>query len=239
MVDEDSSTEKSGRVTVTRREVGLLLSGGVIGSGLTASVLRGGDEPQQDSVEAETGQVQLRQRPFLGHEDGEVTIVYYVDFQCPFCKQFEDGALQRINEEYVGEDIRLVIKPISVFGPDSDRAAISSHCVWEQVQDSHEYWSWHTAVMNLFDERNSGWAAAEELVSLATDHEEIDGEHLQSCVEEEEYDVRLVDDFFEGEEFGLDATPYFVVFGDDASDYRTLSGAQPYSLFKTIIENYR
>lgn len=58
--------------------------------------------------------------PVAGNPQGDVTLVEFFDYRCPYCKQVEP-ALERI----VGEDrqLRFVFKEFPVLGPESEVAA--------------------------------------------------------------------------------------------------------------------
>ncbi len=57
-------------------------------------------------------------QPVLGNPDGDVTIVEYFDYQCPFCRESYPALL-----DYVASDgkIRLVMKDWPIFGEASVR----------------------------------------------------------------------------------------------------------------------
>ncbi len=58
--------------------------------------------------------------PVLGNPDGDITIVEYSDYQCPFCKK-----IAPVLDQVVKDDgkIRLVVKDWPILGPPSPYAA--------------------------------------------------------------------------------------------------------------------
>ncbi|MEI4485218.1 DsbA family protein [Frigidibacter sp. MR17.14] len=58
-------------------------------------------------------------QPVLGNPNGDVTIVEYFDYQCPYCRR-DHPALLKLVEADGG--IRLLMKDWPVFGPPSQRA---------------------------------------------------------------------------------------------------------------------
>jgi protein-disulfide isomerase len=57
----------------------------------------------------------------LGAKAAPVTVVEYVDLQCPFCQQFEVEAMPTIVNRYVRTGkARIVMRPIAFIGPDSE-----------------------------------------------------------------------------------------------------------------------
>jgi protein-disulfide isomerase len=58
----------------------------------------------------------------LGKPSAPVTLVEYVDLQCPFCQQFETSAMPGIVRRYVRTGkLKVVARPIAFIGPDSQR----------------------------------------------------------------------------------------------------------------------
>jgi protein-disulfide isomerase len=58
----------------------------------------------------------------LGRPSAPVTMVEYVDLQCPFCQQFETSAMPTIVRRYVRTGkLKVVARPIAFIGPDSQR----------------------------------------------------------------------------------------------------------------------
>ncbi len=58
--------------------------------------------------------------PVVGNPNGELTIVEWFDYQCPFCKKMKPDLLRAVHDD---GHIRLVLKDWPVFGPVSVRAA--------------------------------------------------------------------------------------------------------------------
>lgn len=58
----------------------------------------------------------------LGTPSASVTMVEYVDLQCPYCQQFVTQAIPEIVPQYVRTGkVKLEARPIAFIGPDSER----------------------------------------------------------------------------------------------------------------------
>jgi protein-disulfide isomerase len=58
----------------------------------------------------------------LGRASAPVTMVEYIDPQCPYCQQFESQVLPDLVKKYVRSGkLRVVMRPWAFIGPDSDR----------------------------------------------------------------------------------------------------------------------
>jgi protein-disulfide isomerase len=66
----------------------------------------------------------------LGSPSAPVTMVEYIDLQCPFCRAFSAGALPKLVSRYVRTGkLRIETRPIAFIGPDSQlgrQAAIAA-----------------------------------------------------------------------------------------------------------------
>jgi protein-disulfide isomerase len=81
--------------------------------------------------------------PAMGHPDAKVTVVYFFDANCPYCKQM-DPILRPLL--MAGSNVRVVYREIPILGPASDRAARFASAVWKV--DSEHYDLFHSALMN-------------------------------------------------------------------------------------------
>lgn len=58
----------------------------------------------------------------LGSPNAPVTMVQYIDLQCPFCQQFETQAMPKLIDKYVRTGkVKVESRPIAFLGPDSER----------------------------------------------------------------------------------------------------------------------
>src|SRR5690625_194706 len=49
--------------------------------------------------------------PTLGHEDAPVTIVEFIDYQCPSCKMSAEETLSKLREQYIDQgEVQYVLK---------------------------------------------------------------------------------------------------------------------------------
>ena len=58
----------------------------------------------------------------LGRANAAVTLVEYIDLQCPFCRTFETDVLPEVVRGYVRTGkLRIEARPVAILGPDSER----------------------------------------------------------------------------------------------------------------------
>jgi protein-disulfide isomerase len=103
----------------TRREaLGLIGAGAVVlgfGAPALAATTGGGDEVLTESAVLRDPEI-----PSAGNPDGDITIVEYFDFNCPYCRKLEPELRQVVQDD---GKVRLVYKDWPVLGPVSIAAA--------------------------------------------------------------------------------------------------------------------
>jgi protein-disulfide isomerase len=58
--------------------------------------------------------------PIAGNPDGDVTLVEFFDYNCPYCKKARQTLFQLLDED---KGVKLVLKEFPILGPDSTLAA--------------------------------------------------------------------------------------------------------------------
>lgn len=222
----------------------------VAGTGSTGEADSGAPEPAPSPSPSPSGgsgsggvsvsQVDTAGEPVIGNEDAPVTIVYWGDFQCPFCKRFEQQTFsQLLQNEIQDGKVRLVFKDFQFLGPDSTTGGIASECAWNQVQDgdTNAYWNWHTSMYNNQDGENSGWGAQSDIVSMTENVDGVDADQLQSCMNNQQSELQqeLSEDRSQGQRVGISGTPGFVIYKTGSDTGVQITGAQPYTRFQSAI----
>lgn len=184
--------------------------------------------------------VDLAGRPVAGVDDAPVDIYYWGDFQCPFCKRFEDETLPKLLDQYVRTGkVRIAFLEMPVFGPASVTAARASRCVWRLVRDARPgaYKSWHDAVFAQQEKPQSGWLT-ESVLDEATRSVDLGPGQVDACLSDHgsDVDAMLRRSVRKGKRSAITATPGFVLFDRDAETKTTLVGAQPYPRFESELE---
>ncbi|MFB6191374.1 MAG: thioredoxin domain-containing protein [Candidatus Nanohaloarchaea archaeon] len=101
--------------------------------------------------------------PSIGSKDAPVTMVYWYDYQCPFCGRFEQRVYPQLKKNYVENgELRIVFKDHPFLGKDSRTAALASNAVWNEYPD--RWIDWHNTVFDSQGKENSGWASRQNLV---------------------------------------------------------------------------
>src|SRR5450756_2433117 len=104
----DSARMRQGR---SRREALGLLGAGVLGIGISppSALAQGADE----NVLTEALVLRDPEIPVAGNANGDITIVEYFDYQCPYCRKVDPELRQLVHDD---GKIRLVQKDWPVLG---------------------------------------------------------------------------------------------------------------------------
>jgi len=157
--------------------------------------------------------------PVKGAADAPVTIVQFAEYQCYFCNKVSP-TLDALLEDYDGK-VKLVFKDYPL---DNHKrampAAVAARCAGEQGK----YWEMNRTLLgNQAALSDSDFDAYASKLGLSLDK-------FHACVESGRQEPLIRQGFEAGQRAGVQATPTFYVNG------LLVSGAQPYDLFKTVIE---
>jgi protein-disulfide isomerase len=157
--------------------------------------------------------------PALGPAGAPVTIVEYLDYQCPFCHRAQ-GVVDEVLSRYAGQ-VRFVHRDYLLGKPRSLPAARAARCAGEQGK----FWEYHRNLL-----LGSGDMGDEDLRSRATAMG-LDAGRFSACVASDRFDADIKRSTESGNSLGIDATPTFFVNG------RRLMGAVPAGQFAEVIDS--
>jgi len=215
---------------------GALVAGAVYFSNSGGSAPRGEQPP---SVDVRDVKIQADD-PILGEANAPVTLAYWFDYQCPFCKAVDVGgvpqipiepALPTLVKDYVETGkLKIVFKDYAFLGEDSTTAALYKHAVWELYPD--KFYKWHEAMFEAQDEEHGGFGNEESILTLIRKISGLDANSLKAKVAEkrDEYLALIDEDRAEGASFGIQGTPGFI------TGTVLIPGAEQLSTFKSAID---
>jgi protein-disulfide isomerase len=158
--------------------------------------------------------------PILGPADAQITIVSFLDYQCPYCHRSQ-AAIEELLHEYPGK-VRLVHFdfPLDIHNRAMD-AARAAHCAGDQGK----FWDYHRNLLSAqgnFDKDDLEARAA----TLG-----MDRVAFGKCLASTQHDPEIRAGLERGRKLGVSSTPTFFVNG------RRLVGARPYEDFEEIVLN--
>ena len=165
--------------------------------------------------------------PVIGDPSAPVVMAYWFDYQCPFCRQFEQATMPSLIENYVNTGkLRIVFKDFAFLGPDSTTAATIGRAVWATFPKA--FYTWHKAMFQKQDQENSGWGSREDILAMTKTIDGIDEAKVEEALNANAatYQARMDSDLQEGNSIGVSGTPTAII-GDKvvpgAAEYRYVS----------------
>jgi len=184
--------------------LGVLLFGGSSDSPSSAptSTLPGASEvqqlldgiPQHDNV--------------LGRPGAPVTMVEWIDLQCPYCQQFETQAMPQLILQYVRTGkLKVETKFIGFLGPDSERGRLAALAAGQQDK-------LYNLTQLLYDNQggeNTGWLNDDILRSAAESIPGLDAERVMTERDSTEIKSRASDFDSQAQAEEVRSTPTILV----------------------------
>lgn len=201
--------------------VQLLEKGAVAG---TETAVPTGAQPQGPAAKVDVKEGHL---PALGKKDAKVTIVEFADFRCPFCERFFTETEPQIIKDYVDTGkAKLVFRHFAFLGQASVVAANAAECANEQ----NKFWDFYNYLYGNQPPESDTSMYNTDSMTQAAGTIGLDTDSFRTCLDSNKYNDKVDKDLSEAKTAGVNATPTFFVNG------RSIIGAQPYSNFKTLIE---
>lgn len=162
--------------------------------------------------------------PTKGSAVAPVTLVYFTDFQCGYCRKFVTDTLPKIDDQYIRTDkVRLVFRHMAILGEASTQAARAASCAFDQGK----FWEYHDA---LFANTSPLGFSTARLKRQAGDLR-LDQKAFASCLDGKTYAKRVEAETLVGRALGVTGTPAFLVNGQLAL------GAYPFEVFQKILND--
>jgi protein-disulfide isomerase len=182
----------------TRREaLGLLGAGALLLGVAPGSALGQGDD---ETVLTEALVLRDPDIPAAGNIDGDITIVEYFDYQCPYCRKLEPELRQVVQDD---GKVRLVLKDWPVLGPVSVIAARMA--LASKFQD--KYIQAHEALIGV-NSKLTEPRMRELLAGAGIDIERLDRDLVTNT---KAIDAIIARNSDQATAFGFKGTPSFIV----------------------------
>lgn len=169
----------------------------------------------------------------LGNPSAQITIVEFGDYQCHQCYNWFHNTKPTVFQNYVDTGkANFVFMDLAFLGRDSPKVAQASYC----AEDQGKYWEYHNHLYTAQESQiDNGWANSERLKAFAFSLG-LDMELFDSCLDSGKYTKRVQYNIAEAKKLGASGTPTFFIVGPDGQQQK-LVGAQPYSVFKQVLDS--
>ena len=158
--------------------------------------------------------------PSLGPADAPITLVEFSDYQCPFCRAWEQQTYKPLLDAYP-DKIRFVYRdfPLTSIHPNAMPAAEAAQCANEQGK----FWDFH-------DKLFAGSDLGDQVYKQYAQDLGLDMTRFDDCLTSHKYRQAIQDDMNFAINLGINSTPTFFING------LALIGAQPLSAFQNVID---
>lgn len=155
-------------------------------------------------------------RPSLGNTNAPLTIIEFLDFNCPVCKASYPTVREMTNR--FGDRINFIVRHYPVIAETSPYLALASECAHEQGK----FWNLHDR-LHQSDDPNGQLSALARQAGLNMTQ-------FDRCVDEERYMPQVQADLEAARAIGARGTPTFVING------HKVDGGIPRDIFLGAVE---
>ena len=173
-----------------------------------------------DDAELRQGLFDDPRSPVMGNPEGDVTVVEFFDYRCPYCRRVAPDLEALIDGD---PDVRVVFKEWPILGRASvlaARAALAAHA-------QGLYWGVHTALMT------GALEADEDAIVAFAQSLGADGDRLRADMASDAVTEALIANDELARTLGLSGTPAFVI-GDTV-----VPGAIPVDQMRALVAEAR
>jgi protein-disulfide isomerase len=136
--------------------------------------------------------------PVLGNPAGDITVVEFLDYRCPYCKAMHQSIADMIAAD---GNVRVVVKEFPILGDDSIFAARAALAAGKQGK----YAEMHTALMTF-----KGKLSAHDVENIAVGLA-LDVTKLKEDMQTPEVNQELQQNYSLAESLGINGTPAFII----------------------------
>lgn len=140
----------------------------------------------------------------VGPKDAKVKVVLFSDFQCPYCKTFDD-TYKKVIKEY-GDRVLFVYKHVPLdFHKQAMNAAMAAECAQEQGK----FWPMSDKLYTS----QADWGNTEGTTRFKTYAVQLglNAVTFNQCLDSSKYKDKIAADQAEAQNFGISGTPSFFV----------------------------
>lgn len=166
----------------------------------------------------------------IGESTAPVTLIEFVDYQCPFCRLFHSSAFADLKKNYIDTGkVRFVSRDLPLdFHPLSLKAAEATRCAGDQGK----YWEMRDALLT-----NSA-PPSEEVIKKTAEGLSLRTQVFNTCLDSDKHKGELQKDADEAATLQISDTPTFVLAktAKDKLEGVRIVGALSYAAFQSLID---
>lgn len=168
-----------------------------------------------------------------GNPNAPILMVEYSDYDCPFCKQYQE-TMNRIMDEYgVTGRLAWVYRqfPLAELHPNSPKISEAALCVGD-IGGNESFWSFTDLI---FESRNIDEPTNVTKLPQYAESAGVSQKEYIDCMDSGRMKDEVVSQIEDGFNSGARGTPYTILIV--GSQQAVINGAQPYEVVKGIVDN--
>jgi len=188
----------------------------IFGSGISGKN-SDGETPQEQAVDVKN--IKTEGVPFIGDVNAPTTVAIYSDFECGFCKQFEQNVVPKLIESYVSTGkTKILFKDFQFLSEDSTTIAVYARAVF--ATHPEQFYDWYKAVYEAQDTAPGGFGNLASVSALTKTIDGIDVVKVEKLMNDKkaEFTAAVAADRAEGASFGINGTPTIIVGKEKLSE---------------------
>lgn len=138
--------------------------------------------------------------PVIGNRNGDITVVEFFDYRCPYCKGMLPAVLQLLKDE---PRVRYVLKEFPILTPESRIASRAALAAW--TIDKSRYFDLHLKMMET-----KGELSEPRILDMAKSVG-LDTKRLRVAMDDPKIEQKLVANAALAQTIGITGTPAFIV----------------------------
>lgn len=219
--------------------IAILVAGLFIAAAIVFTNLRVPSQPSSsDSVQPSNNGLSLDSLRPVTEEDwirgdlnAPIKIIEFSDLECPFCKMFHP-TMQTVMRNYQGQ-VAWVYRhfPLEVLHKKARKEAEAAECVG-YLGGNSAFWVF---VDRIFEVTPSNDGLDLSLLPELAEEVGVNRENFERCLNDGTYADKVQEDLEEAFRIGLRGTPTSILIAPNGEQF-VISGAQPYSQIKDLIE---
>lgn len=182
--------------------------------------------------------VSLDNDPVMGNKDAPVTIIEFADYECPFCQKSFLTMIPQLKREYIDTGkVKLVYRDFPLdFHENAQKEAEAAECARDQGGDN-TYFKFHDQIYTQTKSNGTGLALTQ--LPIIAENLGLNTKQFQQCLDSGKFADEVQKDYQDGIAAGVTGTPGWFVGKSNSDNTITapaIEGAQPYAIFKNVIE---
>lgn len=168
-----------------------------------------------------------------GNPDAEILVIEYSDAECPFCKRFHT-TMKQIMENYgKSGQVAWVYRhfPLDQLHPKARKEAEAMECA-NELGGNDAFWKFANRLYEITPANNGlDHAKLPEIAQYAG----VDVSKFNTCLASGKYASRVEEDFANGVQAGVSATPHSIIWNRKTGKQVPIKGAYPYDNVKILL----